>query len=183
MEYSRTRHNIGYMVIDKLSRNWGIETGKKKFHSEIGDGWKSDEKIVLLKPQTYMNLSGKAVAAALSFFKLDPENLILVHDDIDLDFGVMKIRSSGGDGGHKGVRSVITDLGSGNFIRIRMGIDKPQYGEDPADFVLRTFYPEQAALLEDWVETGVAAVETILKDGFVKAGNLYNKKLSALIEN
>jgi len=173
--YTQTRHNIGFMILDEVARRSAVSF-RNRFHSEYGEAALSGSRLLLLKPQTYMNLSGSAVMEAMRFYKIPMEDLLVIHDDVDLDFGTMKIRSGGSDGGHKGIRSILEHLSSPDFVRVRVGVGRPRYGEDTADFVLRGFYPDEAVNLARWIEKGADAAAAIIRDGWQKAANRYNRK-------
>ncbi len=176
-EYRHTRHNLGFMILDRLVEKLGGRFGKSKFLSDTAGIVWNGEKLLLLKPLTYMNKSGDSVAGASAYFKIESEDILVVHDDLDLDFGRMKIRTGGSDGGHKGIRSISRSLSTNSFPRIRMGIGKPAFGESPADYVLREFYAREKALVDDWIEAGMKAVLHTLKDGAASAANAFNGKL------
>lgn len=175
--YKGTRHNIGFMVLDVLASRCKATFGATRFNSTTGTAMINGEKVLLMKPQTFMNRSGSAIQSAMAYFKICNEDIIVVHDDKDLDFGRMKVASGGSDGGHKGIRSTIQHINSQDFTRIRMGIGQPEHGEEVADFVLKPFYSHQRDTIEEWVSTGADAVEVILRDGPVKAANLFNGKV------
>lgn len=174
--YSRTRHNIGFMIADVLADRWGASWGKGKLRADACRCWRHRERILLLKPLTFMNNSGESISQAARYYRIGPDDIIVVHDDLDLEFGHMKIRRNGSDGGHKGVRSSIEFLKSDRFSRVRMGIGKPDRGETAEEYVLRPFYTEQSEFLSRWVAIGADAVEALLRDGIEKAANQFNKK-------
>ncbi|RJO71866.1 MAG: aminoacyl-tRNA hydrolase [Myxococcales bacterium] len=174
--YASTRHNIGFRVADELARRHAASAFRGRFRAQAADASIAGERVLLLKPTTYMNLSGQAIQEALAFYKLAFEDLIVIHDDVDLDFGVMKVRAGGGDAGHKGIRSAIGQLGSDAFTRVRMGVGRPRFGEPVVDFVLKSFYPPEQALLDEWVAKGADAVEAALKDGATAAANVFNRR-------
>ena len=135
-EYSNTRHNMGFDTINKIAKQYNIEIYKKNFKGLYGTGIIEGEKVVLLKPQTYMNLSGESVKEILKFYKLDTSNLIIIYDDIDIEKGIIKLRKTGGAGTHNGMKSVIEEIGTEKFPRVRIGIGKPEYKEDMINYVL-----------------------------------------------
>jgi PTH1 family peptidyl-tRNA hydrolase len=176
-KYAATRHNAGFMLLDSLSRRYGISFSNKD-DASIGKGLIAGNNAVLLKPLTYMNLSGRAVRKALAKFNLirDGEilNLIVIHDDLDLYPGVVRIRRGGASGGHKGIDSIINEAGSRDFVRIKIGIGRDSMV--PAeDYVLRRFSPEEKKLIEEAMTEAEDAVETILDSGVEKAMNKYNR--------
>ena len=138
-KYEKTRHNVGFNVIDLLAKEYSIDVSKIKHKALIGEGRVGTEKVILVKPMTYMNLSGESVADICNYYNIDLENLIVIYDDIDLDVGKIRIRKKGSGGTHNGMRSIIKCLGSNEFPRVRVGISKPKNGQDLADFVLSRF--------------------------------------------
>jgi PTH1 family peptidyl-tRNA hydrolase len=174
--YDQTRHNIGFMILDELARRWNIGVGRARFQAQVGETTVNGEKVILLKPQCFMNRSGLAVSQAMSFYRLVLADLIVVHDDKDLDFARMKIKVGGSDGGHKGIRSIHQSLASPDFTRIRAGVGKPEHHEDTAEFVLNRFYSHHIRHLSDWVGICADAVNAVLSDGPDKAANQYNNR-------
>lgn len=176
-KYEGTRHNIGFQVLDELAKKYDIKILESKFMGLIGKGMIQGQKAILLKPHTYMNLSGECIGEAVSYFKIDETaELIVVADDISLDVGQIRIRKKGSAGGHNGLKNIIAHLGHEAFIRIRMGVgDKPK-GYDLADYVLGHFSREEEEQLTDSRKKAVLAIETIISDGPDKAMNLYNQK-------
>ena len=138
-EYRETRHNVGFLVVDRISERMGIPLTKMRSQALIGKGVFRSEQVILAKPQTFMNLSGQAVSGLVNFFKVPLENILIVHDDLDLPFGTIRIRKAGGAGGQKGLGSTIERLGTEQFPRMRIGIGRPPGRMDAADYVLRTF--------------------------------------------
>ena len=135
-EYSNTRHNMGFDTINKISKEYNIEINKNKFKGIYGTGMIENEKVILLKPQTYMNLSGESIIEAIKFYKIDINKIIVIYDDIDVKPGKIKIRKKGGPGSHNGMKSVINSLGSQEFSRIRVGIGAPEYKNDMINYVI-----------------------------------------------
>ena len=173
-EYGRTRHNMGFNVINKLSNKYGIEVNKKKFDGLCGDGIIEGEKVILLKPQTYMNLSGKSIVQVVNFYKIPLENVIVIYDDIDIEPGLIRIRKKGSSGSHNGMKSVIAELGSGEFARIRVGIGKPKHEGDMINYVIGAVPEEEQKELENGVERAKEAVIEILRSGIDIAMNKFN---------
>lgn len=173
IRYDSTRHNIGFEVIDHFSRLHHIPVRKIKHKALIGEGRIGDVPIVLVKPQTYMNLSGESLQSILRFYKIPLENLVVIYDDIDLDTGKIRIRQQGGAGTHNGMRSILSHLKSELFPRIRMGVGKPAHG-DLADYVLGRFRPEEIPLMENAVIRATEALECMVKEDLKKAMNKYN---------
>ncbi len=175
-EYLNTRHNLGYMIVDRLAKRLGVRVEQRKFRSEVGMARRGTDQLLLVKPQTYMNRSGEAVRLAASFYRTPVENIIVVHDDLDLEFGQIKVKIGGSDGGHKGIKSTREQLGSDLFVRVRMGIGRPKHDEVITKFVLHSFYPEEKPLLEQWIDHGSDAVFAAATEGVVRAANKYNKR-------
>lgn len=172
VKYQNTKHNIGFICLDYLSKDGIWETHKKTDSQVI-----KTSRFLLAKPQTFMNLSGQAVSSLLSFFKLQPNDLIVIHDDLDLDFGRIKIQDSGQSAGHKGLESIINFLNTENFLRIRVGIGRPNDPKIPVeDYVLSNFSENDKPFLEGVKKEVKLAVETIIKSGKIKALNLINSK-------
>jgi PTH1 family peptidyl-tRNA hydrolase len=174
-EYADTRHNIGFMVTDELARRHG-GSWRGKFSGELSEVRADGIRLALLKPQTYMNESGRSVGAAARFFKVDPEELIVVHDDVDLESGRVQVRLGGGLAGHNGLRSVAQQLGTGEFGRVRIGVGRPERGDQRpvADFVLSPFPPE--VNLEALVARAADAVESVAREGLEETQNRFNER-------
>lgn len=173
-QYASTRHNVGFMVINRLARELNVAVTKKMFSSLVGQGLIDREKIVLAMPQTYMNLSGQAVGPLLNWHKLDPSALVVIYDDLDLPAGSLRIRPSGGSGGHKGMQSILAVLGTENFTRVRVGIGRPEIVEmETVDYVLSRLAPGE---MEEALKSAAGAVMCIVRDGLEKAMNLYNRR-------
>jgi PTH1 family peptidyl-tRNA hydrolase len=173
--YQWTRHNAGFMVLDRLSAMAGIPITKKSFSGSCGEGHWHGNRIILLKPQTFMNLSGRSVAEACRFHKLDLADLIVVHDDLDIPFGRIKMKSGGGYGGHNGLKSLAENLGTGDFMRLRIGIGRPAHG-DAVDYVLSSFAGNEMSDLLFVLDGAVDMLETLVREGLAKAMSLYNNK-------
>jgi len=173
-EYSMTRHNAGFMVVDKLADAYRISMDKNKFDSIYGKGKIRGNDVMLAKPQAFMNLSGPPVQKLAGFYRISCEDMLIIHDDIDLAFGRIKIKEKGGDGGHKGIRSIKDAFGGGNFTRLRIGIGRSEAGADVVDHVLGRFNPEEKALLDKIIATAMDAVLTILCEGAKEGMNRFN---------
>ncbi len=191
--YLNTRHNSGFMVIDQLADVGGVSVNQKKFNSQWGRGKIAGVSCILMKPMAYMNRSGPPVQQLSSYFKIKSENILIVHDDIDLTLGRIKIKEKGGDGGHKGINSIIHSLGGGDFLRIRIGIGR---GDEPAErqsdarqsnvrqpdvsrHVLGRFRPDEKEILDRVIRISGEGVVSILCEGVKKAMNKFNvKKIS-----
>ena len=174
-EYAETRHNVGFMVADELARRHG-GSWRGKFSGELSEVRADGIRLALLKPQTYMNESGRSVGAAARFFKVEPEALIVVHDDVDLASGRVQVRLGGGLAGHNGLRSVAQQLGTGEFGRVRIGVGRPERGDQRpvADFVLSPFPPEVD--VEALVARAADAVESVAWEGLDEAQNRFNER-------
>jgi PTH1 family peptidyl-tRNA hydrolase len=175
-EYQRTRHNMGFVVIDRLAEAHRISLDKRKFSVVFGRGRMGSQPVILAKPMAFMNRSGPAVRDLARFFRHGPQNILVIHDDIDIVFGKIKIKEKGGNGGHNGVKSLIEALGSGEFTRLRVGIGRPEIGQEVRAYVLSKFDPQQETLLEDVVSAAQDAVETILFKGVLEAMNQFHGK-------
>lgn len=175
-KYDVTRHNIGFEVIDELARTHQIKMTKIKFKSLIGEGQINGEKVILVKPQTYMNLSGQAVKEIMSFYQLEMSQLIVVYDDIDLDVGKLRIRKKGSGGSHNGMRNILLLMQDENFPRVRIGIGRPDGRQPLADYVLSKFSSEEQKILIPMVQDGVSAIELMIKEDVDLAMNRYNIK-------
>lgn len=173
-EYARTRHNMGFDTINKISEKYNIKVNKSKFNSLYGTGTIEGEKVILLKPQTYMNLSGEAVRDFMNFYKLSSEDIIVIYDDLDIEPGIIKIRKKGGPGTHNGMKSVVHELQTEDFSRIRIGIGNPEYKNDLLNFILTRIPEEEYKILEKAQENAVSAVEEIIKNGIDTSMNKYN---------
>jgi peptidyl-tRNA hydrolase, PTH1 family len=172
-EYERTRHNVGWLVLDELARRHG-GTWRSKFSGSLGEIRLGELRLALLKPETYMNESGRSLAAAARFFKVPPEQVLVVHDDVDLEPGRLQARAGGGLAGHNGLRSLAQHLGSRDFLRLRIGVGRPGRG-DPrpvADWVLSRFGPEED--VEALVARSADAVETMATEGLEAAQQRFN---------
>jgi PTH1 family peptidyl-tRNA hydrolase len=172
--YSRTRHNAGFRAIDILGKKLGIKIDRAKYRGLYGQGSYGDQKVVLLKPQTFMNLSGEAVRGILDFYKEDIENVVIIFDDIDLEIGKIRIKERGSAGTHNGMKSIVQHLGSENFSRIKVGIGKPRENIDLVSHVLGKFPEEELKVLEGSTDNAVDATIMVIKDEISKAMNKYN---------
>ncbi|WP_083984369.1 aminoacyl-tRNA hydrolase [Corynebacterium epidermidicanis] len=171
-KYETTRHNVGFMVLDELaSRYQGSFSTHKKSNSDIIEARLGDAKIVLAKPRTYMNLSGGPIRALCDFFKIPAAQVIVVHDELDLDFGVVRLKQGGGENGHNGLRSTSSTLGTKDYLRVRVGIGRPPGRQDPADYVLRNFSASEQADLGAICATAADGAELIVERGLQFAQN------------
>ena len=173
-QYDKTRHNVGFDVIDMLAKEYGISVTKIKHKALIGEGRIGTEKVLLVKPQTYMNLSGETLIDIYNYYKVDLENIVVIYDDIDLDVGKLRIRKKGSAGTHNGMRSIVKCLGSTEFPRVRVGVSKPMPGQNLADFVLSRFRKEEADDLAMGLEKACNAVDCIIRENLDLAMNKSN---------
>jgi len=175
-EYERTRHNVGFMMVDALAQHLGIRNWKNKFEAEIAEGKFGSEAVLLVKPQTYMNLSGNAVGAILRWYKLNVEDVIAIYDDMDIAIGNVKLKKRGSSGGHRGVESLLVNLGKEEFPRVRIGIGRPLPGWTVVDHVLAKFSAEDQTAIDQLIVELIPGIELIVKQGIDKAMNGYNVK-------
>lgn len=173
-KYEDTRHNAGFMAIDKISDKWGIPVTQNKFRALVGEGRIEGEKVLLVKPQTYMNLSGESVAEVLKFYKLIPDDLVVIYDDLDLPTGQLRLREKGSAGGHNGIKSMIQHLGTQEFKRIKVGISRPEPGRSVSDYVLNTFPVAERADIQEAVGLAADACAMWTRESFLKVMNHYN---------
>jgi len=173
--YQWTRHNAGFLFLDRLADAENCAINRKAFSGLTGEWSYSGHKLILLKPQTFMNLSGRSVMQALQFYKLPLSQLIVVHDELDLPYGAVRFKQGGGHGGHNGLRSIMEQLGRNDFIRLRIGIGKSPYG-DTTGHVLGTIPPEQMEQLPKILDGGIAMLRMMLNEGISKAMSLNNNK-------
>lgn len=174
-KFEQTRHNMGFLTVDTLAQELGIAVNKIKFKGLLGEGRIGTEKVLLLKPQTYMNLSGESVREAVTFYKLAPQQLLVVYDDIDIPLGNLRIRKSGSAGTHNGMRSVVYQLQSDQFPRIRIGIGSAESGA-LADFVTGKMTAEERSVLADTIQQAARATQAIVTEGIDQAMNQYNTR-------
>ncbi|MFX3624204.1 MAG: aminoacyl-tRNA hydrolase [Ectobacillus sp.] len=173
-EYELTRHNVGFLVIDELAKRWGIELNQQKFKGLYGSGVISGEKVFLLKPLTYMNLSGESIRPLMDYYRINVEDVIIMYDDLDIPVGKLRLRMKGSAGGHNGVKSAIAHLGTQEFNRIRIGIDRPKNGMKVVDYVLGRFTPEELPAVQQAIEKSADACEEWLKTPFLQVMNTFN---------
>jgi PTH1 family peptidyl-tRNA hydrolase len=173
--YERTRHNLGFLVVDQFASLKKIPIVERKYGSLLGELQQDGEKLLLVKPLTFMNRSGDAVRALFRYRPVMVSDLTVVHDDLDLEFGRIRIRPGGGPGGHRGVLSIMETLGNEGFVRMRIGIGRPPSGWDPADFVLQPFSLQERAGLDRIVSKAVDALDMLLTDGCKAAMDKFNR--------
>lgn len=173
-DYANTRHNMGFQVINKLAKEYGLEVARKKFQSEYESAVIEGEKVILVKPQTFMNDSGEAVVEFVNFYKVEPNHILIIYDDMDIEVGQIRIRKSGSPGTHNGIKSVTHFLSHENFPRVRVGIGKPQNDENLIEYVIGAIPEEEKSGLEQGVEKAKNAVIELLKNGIDSAMNKFN---------
>lgn len=177
-KYAETRHNAGFLVIDAVAKSEGLEDFREKFSGLFAKGRAFGRDVVLLKPQTFMNLSGDSVQPAMVFHKLGPADVVVVHDELDLPFGEVRVKVGGGHAGHNGLRSILARVGSPDFVRVRVGIGRPPAGfhGDVADYVLQGFDATERARLPALIDDAVRALERVVRDGAAAAMGTVNAK-------
>ncbi|WP_141503719.1 aminoacyl-tRNA hydrolase [Paenibacillus luteus] len=173
--YQGTRHNVGFMVIDELAKRWGISVTQSKCKALIGEGNVQGTKVILIKPMTYMNLSGESVRSFMDYFKADLEDGVIVYDDLDTEIGKLRLRYQGSAGGHNGIKSLIQHLGTQTFDRVRMGVSRPQPGMNIADYVLSSFPKSEKDKLETMIADACDAIEFRLKAPFEETMAKFNR--------
>ncbi len=173
-DYSKTRHNMGFNVINLLAEEYDIDLSRTKFEALYGSGIIEGEKVILIKPQTYMNASGRSVIEFVKYYKLQLDDLIVIYDDMDIDISKIRIRKSGSPGGHNGMKSIVNILADDRFPRIRVGIGKPELEEDYINYVIGAIPEEEEQELKKGVEKAKEAVKELLKNGIDSAMNKYN---------
>jgi len=176
LKYDSTRHNVGFEVIERFAYEHNININQKRFKGLFGQGVVNGEKVLLLKPQTYMNLSGESVKMLLDFYQLLPKDLIIVYDDISLDIGQIRIRKKGSAGGHNGVKNIIQHLGTNEFPRIKVGVGEKPPNWNLADYVLSRFSNEEMKEIKEAIERSVEAINEIIDKDIVSAMNKFNSK-------
>lgn len=174
-EYESTRHNIGFMAADEFSRREGIKINKLRYRALTGDVRIGGQRVLVIKPQTYMNLSGEAVKLAGGFYKIPPERVLVISDDVALPLGKLRIRAGGSAGGHNGLKNIIAHLGTDQFPRIRVGVGAPEHPEhEMIDWVIGKFSPQEHKLAEEAVKRAVDAAACVIGQGVQEAQNQYN---------
>ena len=178
LQYEGTRHNVGFDVIDTLADKYNISVDARKSSAFIGKGMIEGQKVILVKPQTYMNLSGESIRGLVDYYKIDVEHeLLVIYDDISLDVGQLRIRKKGSAGGHNGIKNIIANLGTQNFPRIKVGVGEKPKKYDLADYVLSHFSKAERELMEEGYQKAVKAVEMLLDGEMEAAMNEYNRKV------
>ena len=175
-EYENTRHNVGFMTIDALAGKYNIKVREMKHKGLVGTGHVNGEKVMLVKPLTYMNLSGECIGEVLRYYKIEEEKLIVISDDIDLEPGRLRIRAQGSAGGHNGLKNIIAHLGNDNFVRIRIGVGAKPIGGDLADHVLGHLAGDDEKLINSSIDRAIQAIEYMVDGELNKAMNQFNGK-------
>jgi PTH1 family peptidyl-tRNA hydrolase len=174
-QYEQTRHNIGFIVIDKIAEKLNMRLDQAKFKGLFGAGFVEGEKVLLLKPLTYMNLSGESIRAIMDFYQIDLDDILVIYDDLDLPAGKIRLRQKGSAGGHNGIKSTISHLGTQEFNRVRVGINRPTNGMAITDYVLGRFIQEEQDLIQEAVERSAEACIEWIKKPFLQVMNTYNQ--------
>ena len=175
-EYAQTKHNVGFLMVDALAAHLGVTEWREKYDALIARARIGSEAVLLVKPQTYMNESGRAIAPLMNFYKLEADDLIVAHDDMDIPTGTIRIRKKGSSGGHNGIKSILAHLGDEHFARVRIGIGRPLPGWTVVNHVLAPFPPEAAVKVSEAIRYLVPAIECIVTEDVDKAMNRYNPK-------
>ena len=177
-EYRLTRHNFGFMVLDALAEHWSLQLKKIKFNAVYVEDRFKGNKVVLAKPLTFMNESGRSVAPLMRYFKVPAEQMLVIHDDLDLPLGTLRIRPSGSSGGQRGIESITKLLGTQEFPRMRLGISRPPGQMDPKDYVLKNFLPNEEELKKIVLHQAIEAIECFIENGLTTAMNRYNGEVA-----
>jgi PTH1 family peptidyl-tRNA hydrolase len=175
-QYAGNRHNAGFMVVDELMRRAVAGTSRQRMGAELAEATLGRAKVILCRPLEFMNASGLPISRVAAFWKISPEQTVVVHDDMDLEFGRLKLAEGGGTGGHNGLRSIVAELGTEGFPRVRVGIGRPPPAWEGADYVLANFSQEELRALPDLLKEAASATLAIIEDGLVAAMNRYNRK-------
>lgn len=175
-EYDKTRHNVGFSVIDVLADRYNMDVSERKHKAFCGRGAVEGQKVVLMKPQTFMNLSGESIRAAMDFYKADPEDVLIIYDDVSLEPGQLRIRQKGSAGGHNGIKNIISHLGTQEFPRIKVGVGAKPPRMDLADYVLSRFSQGEQKLMEEAFKEAAEAAVMIMTEGLDRAMNHFNTK-------
>ena len=173
--YEHNRHNIGFQIVDELAAAHGLSFDKRQSKAKIASGWIGEQRVLLVKPQTFMNLSGEAVQPLAAYYKIEPTDLIVIFDDLDLPTGKLRLRPFGGAGGHNGMKSIIQRLGTNEFPRLRVGIDRPPGRMDPAAYVLQDFSSDEEEIMVQVRDRARRALERWLEAGIDAAMNEFNR--------
>jgi peptidyl-tRNA hydrolase, PTH1 family len=174
--YRRSRHNLGFIALDRLAERCGTRLDQRRFKAHFGRASIEGQTVMLAEPQTFMNLSGEAVASLCGYFKIEPAHLIVIHDELDLEMGTVRIKRGGGHAGNNGVRSIIESLGTGDFVRIRIGVGRPPQGRDAVGYVLQPMTREELAAYAPIIDKAVQGAESIVAVGVERAMNQFNQR-------
>ncbi|MGB7295027.1 MAG: aminoacyl-tRNA hydrolase [Candidatus Aminicenantales bacterium] len=174
--YSGTRHNVGFILVRRLARRWGVKFRKRKYGAKVAEMVRPDDRLVLAQPQTYMNRSGLAVKQIMEGYRVSPQSLIVVYDDLDIPIGQIRIRKEGRAGSHKGMGSIVAEIGTSAFPRLRVGIGPQPEASDATEFVLSPFSPEEMPVLEEALRTAEEALEMMIDGRIDAAMNAFNQK-------
>lgn len=180
-KYSRTRHNMGFDVINVIAKKYNVEVSKKKFNALFETIVICGKKIILVKPQTYMNLSGESLRQFIDFFGIEIDNVLVVYDDMDIDIGIIKVKPKGGAGSHNGIKSIIKEIKTENFARVRVGIGKPENDYEKIDYVVGKINDEEYKKLEFGIEVGANSCISFIENGLSNTMNRYNVKENEVI--
>jgi PTH1 family peptidyl-tRNA hydrolase len=172
-QYRSNRHNVGFMVVDRLAEDNGIQSSKVQNKAIVGDGRVAGQRVILAKPQTYMNNSGEAVGPLANFYKIPPENIFVVYDEMDIPLGTIRLREKGGAGGHNGMKSIIQHIGQ-DFPRMRLGVGRPPGRMEPPGYLLQDFSNDQLPIVSDMIDEAIRAIETYLQEGIQMAMSRHN---------
>lgn len=176
-EYARTRHNIGYRVVDELATQMRVNlTRHRRSNADTADTLVESGRIILMKSRTFMNESGGPVSGVVKYANVAPTNIVVIHDELDIPFGVIRIKAGGGDGGHNGIKSIKKSLGSGDFYRVRVGIGRPPGRQDPADFVLKPFNSSERVEVDAVIASAADAVLVLISEGLATAQNRFHSQ-------
>lgn len=175
-DYARSGHNAGFMTIDRIARARGVELNRRKFKGLSAEVTIVEKPAMLVKPQTFYNLSGECISAVLGYFRIPPHRLIVVHDELDIEAGRLRIKQGGGDAGNRGVRSIAESLGTPDFIRIRIGLGRPRESDQAKDYVLRPMNPAELGEFKSMLQRAAEAVEAIVEVGLERAMNRFNQR-------
>ncbi|MBL7199059.1 MAG: aminoacyl-tRNA hydrolase [Anaerolineae bacterium] len=175
-KYAGNRHNIGFRCLDRLAQTYQLAFDEKRDKAQLARGQIGSRHVVLVKPQTFVNLSGEAVGAVARFFKIEPDNVLVIYDDLDLEQGTIRLRPGGGSGGHNGIKSIIEHLGTQSFPRLRVGIGRPPGQMEPKDYVLQDWGEEERQAMEEVCEWAIAAVETLIRLGVKETMDRFNQR-------
>ncbi len=174
--YQATRHNVGFRVVDRLAERWQVGLWREAHRALVGETRSGSERMLLVKPQTYMNESGAAVGSVRRFYRVDPARVIVVHDDVDLDVGRVRIRTAGRAGGNRGIQSILATLGDAGFVRVKVGVGRPPVGSVPPNWVLAPPAPDEARLLREAEDRAADAIEIVVAEGPERAMNRINQR-------